>query len=119
MPIASIFAFLQPLLANTPLWVLFVMPGLVAPILALMIASFFKGIGARQSGKTIFELATIVVSGVMLNVVAVGFQDVLESRGFMGMHLLGVWVSCFATNAILLLLMTKVIDGLPMVLQKR
>ena len=80
MPIASIFAFLQTLLADTPLWVLFVVPGMVAPIIALMIASLIKGLGAPQSGKTIYELANIIVSGITLNVVSIGFQDVFASR---------------------------------------
>lgn len=119
MPVASAFTFLHSLLADVPLWVLFVMPGVVAPIIALMIASLIKGIGAPQSGKAIYELATIVVSGITLNVVSIGFQGVFESRGFAGMHLLIVWVSCLATNSILLILMTKALDGLPMVLQKQ
>lgn len=119
MPIASIFAFLQTLLADTPLWVLFVVPGMVAPIIALMIASLIKGLGAPQSGKTIYELANIIVSGITLNVVSIGFQDVFASRGFAGMHLLIAWIPCLAINAILLLAMTKVLEGLPAVLQKR
>lgn len=119
MPIANAFSFLQPLLADVPLWILFVIPGTVAPIIALATASLIKGIGAPQSGRKIYELATIVVSGITLNVVSIGFQGVFESRGFAGMHLLIVWVSCLATNSILLLLMTKALDGLPMVLQKQ